>query len=103
MIYETKMNVYLKLKECLSELCPEIEVKLISSDPMLKVLGFVDDVPCKVEVCASDSRIEEIRDMVMEFETDAFNTPDGEYPNTTNSDYIKYLRYGWMFDFLISV
>lgn len=99
MIYETDMNVYLKLKECLFELCPEIEVNLISSDPMLKNLGFADVAPCKVEVCANELQIKEIQDMAIEFETAAFDTPDGKYPNDNASDYIKYLRYGWLFDF----
>lgn len=99
MIYETDMNVYLKLKECLFELCPEIEVNLISSDPMLKNLGFADVAPCKVEVCANELQIKEIQDMAIEFEVAAFDTPDGKYPNDNNSDYIKYLRYGWLFDF----
>ena len=99
MIYETDMNVYLKLKECLSELCPEIEVNLLSSDTMLKELGFVDVAPCKIEVCANETQIGKIRDMAIEFEAAAFDTPDSEYPNDDNIDYIKYLRYGWLFDF----
>jgi hypothetical protein len=100
MLYETNIDNYKRLKTCLSEIYPEVEVKLISSDPMLKELGFVDKVPCQVEVCATKEQIDEIRNMAIDFEVMAFNTPDGDYPKDNDEDYIKYARYGWLFDFL---
>ena len=99
MIYETDMRTYSKLKDALTELFPEIEVKLLSSDPMLKQLGFAGEVPCKIEVCATESQIEEICDTAMGFEIAAFNTTDGQYPDEDDSDYINYLKYGWLSGF----
>ncbi len=99
MLYKTDLEVYNKLKECLSEIYPEVEVRLISSDPTLKKLGFVDKVPCQIEVCASKLQIEEICDMAIDFEIGAYNTPDGSDPNEDDESYKKYLRYGWLFDF----
>lgn len=100
MIYETNLKIYYRLKECLSEIYPQVEVKLISADQMLQKLGFVDEVPCQVEVCASQSQLEEIRDMANDFEICAYNTPDGNYPNEDDENYKQYLRYGWLYDFL---
>ncbi len=67
---------------------------------MLKELGFTDITSCVIEVCADERQIEKIQNMAIEFEADAFNTPDGQYPNDNNSDYIKY---GWLFDFFIKL
>lgn len=100
MIYETDIPEYLELKECLSEIYPQVEVKLISSDPMLKKLGFVDKVPCQIEVCATREQIQEIRDMALDFEVAAYDGPSNYYPNENDEAYQKYLRYGWLYDFL---
>lgn len=100
MKYETDIPTYLELKECLSEIYPQVKVNLISSDPMLKKLGFVDEVPCQIEICATEEQIQEIRDVAIDFEVDAFNVPNNYYPNENDEAYKKYVRYGWLFDFL---
>lgn len=99
MIYETDLDTYEKLKVCLFELFPEIEVKLITSDPMLKSLGFVDKVPCQVEVCATKEQIEEICDMAIDLEVIVYSTTDSYYINENDENYKKYIRYAWLYDF----
>ena len=89
---KTDLQTYLKLKEQLSEIYPQIEVKLISQDPKLMELGFSDHIPCEIELCGTDEQIEELEDMVFNFETDAFNTSDGDYPPPDDHYYILYSR-----------
>lgn len=100
MIYDTDMPTYEELKLCLSEIYPSVEVKLLSSDPMLKELGFVDKVPCRVEVCATDTQIEEIRFMALDFELAAIDTPYGISFRKDDEVYLNYIRYAWLYDFL---
>lgn len=100
MKYGTDIPNYLRLKKCLSEIYPQVEVKLISSYPILKKLGFVDKVPCQIEVCATEEQIQEIRDMAIDFEVAAYDGPDNYYPDEKDEAYQKYVRYGWLFDFL---
>lgn len=98
MLYETDMDIYEKLKKCLFELDPDIMVKLISSDSMLKKLGFVDKIPCVVEVCADDRKIQRIRDIALDYEI--LVCGKDEYFDKNDVDYRNYLRYGWLYDFL---
>ncbi len=49
---ETDMPTYERLKRCLSERFPDVKVQLITSDPMLKKLGFAEKVPCTNEILA---------------------------------------------------
>jgi hypothetical protein len=100
MQYKTDMETYLRLKQCLSELYPEVEVTLLQSDPMLKQLGFVESVPCIIELNITEEQRNAIRDKVIQFEVDAFNTIDGTYPSENSEDYKNYCKYGWLFDFL---
>ena len=93
---KTDLQTYLKLKAQLSEICPQIEVKLISQDPKLKELGFSDYIPCEIELCGTDAQIEELEDMIFNFETDAFNTSDEAYPPLDDHNYILYSKYGWI-------
>ncbi|MDP4133363.1 MAG: hypothetical protein Q8882_05065 [Bacillota bacterium] len=100
MQYETDMETYLRLKQCLSEIYPQVEVTLLKSDPMLKKLGFVETVPCKIELNITKAQRDKIRDMVLQFEINAFNTIDGKYPPENSMEYKNYYKYGWIFDFL---
>ena len=98
MIYDTDIDTYYRLKECLYELFPEIKVKLISSDPMLKKLGFTETIPCVVEVCAENKKIDEIRNIAIDYEITACALDD--YPDENDIVYRNYLRYSWLYDFL---
>jgi len=33
-------------------------------------------------------------------EIDAYNTSDGDFPKPSNTAYQKYIKYGWMWDWL---
>ena len=94
MKYETDMPTYLRLKQCLSKIYPQAEVILLSSDPMLKELGFVETVPCTIELNITEAQRDEIRDMAIQFETDAVDKPEN------SAAYKEYCKYGWLFDFL---
>lgn len=100
MQYETDMTTYLRLKQCLSELYPQVEVTLLTSDPMLKKLGFSETVPCKLELDITEAQRDEIRDMANDFEIEAFNTPHGKFPHKDSVAYKNFCKYGWLFDFL---
>ena len=52
MIYETNDDTYQKLLRCLDELNFDIKVDLRTTDPMLKELGFVDYIPCTINITA---------------------------------------------------
>lgn len=98
-MYETTLPFYEDLKQALSEFYPAVTVELISDDPMLKKLGFSDEIPCVIRVKATEEQIEEIKHLAIQTETDAYDTPDGELPAEDDPYYIRFLKYGWLFDF----
>ena len=98
---KTDFDTYEKLKACLSEIYPQIEVKLISQDPMLKNLGFVDYIPCEIELCGTEEQIGDLENMIIGFEIDAYSTHD-DYPKPDNPLYIKHLKYDWIANLLYS-
>lgn len=99
MICEMNIDMYESLKECLSELNSEIEVSLLSSDPMLQKLGFSEKIPCTVDVRATKEQIDKLSDMIIDFEISAYNTPDGSEPKESDEDYQKFCKYGWLCEF----
>ena len=100
---ETELNTYFKLKKCIEELIPDINVNLITTDPALYELGFSKEIMCTIDIEATDDQIEELKDICYQFEIDAFNTPDGSDPPLTDPNYIKYEKYTWIADWLYSV
>ncbi len=90
---ETDMPTYKRLKQCLSELYPHITVNLISSDPMLEQLGFVDTIPCVVEVVATEEEIRSVADDALQLEIDAFCCDD-----ESSEEWQLYEKYGWLFE-----
>lgn len=94
MKYKTDMPTYLRLKQCLSEIYPQVEVMLLSSDPILKELGFAETVPCKIELNMTKEQRNEIRDLTIQFEADAVDKPEN------SAAYKDYCKYGWLFNFL---
>lgn len=74
------------------------EIDIVRSDA--KKLGFVDEVPCQIEVCATEEQIQEIRDIALDFEFEAYDGPENYYPDEDDEAYQKFVRYGWLFDFL---
>lgn len=94
-------DLYLELKEYLEELYPQIEIRLISSDPMLKALGFVEKIPCTVEILATDEQIEEIQDKALSFELAVYYGNSDRYPNKNDPEYILYLKYECLANFFV--
>lgn len=94
MIYETDMPTYEDLVKCMSELYPEIKIELKSSDPMLAKLGFVEKIPCEIDVQATEEQIKNIMDDAIDFEVAAFSID-----NEKSKEWKLYERYGWLFDF----
>lgn len=91
---ETNMPTYERLKKCLSERYPHISVTVISSDPMLEQLRFVDTVPCVVEVIATEEEIATVADDALQLEIDAFSCDD-----ESSEEWKLYERYGWLYLF----
>lgn len=97
---EMPKSIYLRFFELLPELHPEIKIHLISCDEMLQELGFCDDAPCVVKFDFTNTDYEELLDELMQLEINAYNTHNGENPKPSDPDYQKYLRYGWMWNWL---
>lgn len=90
---ETTKEKYLKLKERLFELNPNIKLVLVSCDDNLEKLGFTDSAPCVVDLYISEEECESLMDELMSMEEDAYASNDKE-----NRE--KYDRYGWIWDVL---
>jgi len=95
---ETDIPTYELLVKCLSELNPDIEVELIETDPALKNLGFVKEVPCTIEIKATDEQILEIEEMALDFEIEYLTDLDdaGVTAQQRRESEKNYKRYGWL-------
>lgn len=92
---ETDISTYERLKECLSERYPTITVKLLSADYALKKLGFVEKVPCVIEVVSTEDEISSVVEDAFDLEIAAFQIDD-----ENSEEWELYERYGWLYDFL---
>ncbi len=97
---ETTKPLYEKIKELLPDIWPNIQIRLMSEDSNLVRLGFVDSVPCVVELDVDEKQFEEILYSFYDLEVDAYNTEDGKDPPQNDPFYQKYLKYGWIGDVL---
>lgn len=93
---ETDIPTYERLKSCLSERYPDVKVRLLVSDPMLKKLGFVEVVPCTIELIATHEQAKHIMDDAIDLEVDAFCIDDEK-----SEEWKLYERYTWLFDFFL--
>ena len=93
---ETDMLTYERLHRCLSERFPDVKVQLITSDPMLKKLGFAEKVPCTIDVIATDDQAKQIMDDAIDIEVRAFMIDDKD-----SEEWKQYERYGWLYDFFL--
>ena len=73
---ETDMPTFQRLTKCLAEIYPQATVELLASDPALRDLGFVHEIPCTIEIHATQEQINEIKEMAIQFEIDAINSAD---------------------------
>ena len=101
-IKEESIETYQALKDGIKELIPEIEVKLLKEDINLFNLGFRSYIPCDIEIIATYEQIDELMDKIIQFEVDAYDTPNGREPKETDENYIKYQRYSWIYSLLKS-
>lgn len=98
-IKEESKETYQYLKDYIKELMPEIEVNSLKEDINLFNLGFRSYIPCEIEIIATDDQIDELMEMIIQFEVDAYDTQNGE-PKETDENYIKYQRYSWIYSLL---
>jgi len=99
-IIEADRKTFGLAKEQLQELYPFAEISLISCDDALERLGFVDSAPCVFGLDVSREQLDTIFDDLIQMEIDAFNTEDGDYPESNDPYYLKYITYGWLYDLL---
>lgn len=93
---EIDIPTYERLRACLSERYPDVKVRLIASDPMLKKLGFVEAVSCTIDLIATQEQAEQIMDDAIDLEVAAFNVDDER-----SEEWKLYEQYGWLFDFFL--
>ncbi len=97
MTIETDIPTYERLKKCLSERYPTITVRLMSADYALEKLGFVETVPCVIEVGPTDDEISSVVEDALGLEIDAFQLDD-----ENSEEWKLYERYGWLYDFFLN-
>ena len=102
-LLETNKELYIKIKEAMFQLYPEIKISLISCDDVLEKMGFCDSAPCVLGFDLTKNEMDALLDDLMQIETEAFNTPDGKYPSCNDPDYQRYEKYGWLYDELSRV
>ena len=91
----------LRIISSLKELDPKIQARIVSEDVMLYRLGFVDDIPCRLEIPISPSDAEELYDKVIFMEIEAFNYTDDELRDeATKKEQQKYEKRYYKFAFL---
>ncbi|MBR5428575.1 MAG: hypothetical protein IK118_09525 [Clostridia bacterium] len=98
LLIETDMCSFETIARLLPDVVPGVRLKHIATDENLKKLGFVDYPPCVFTLDMSRDEFDDIMFALMDIETDAFNTPDGEMPEEDDPYYQKYLKYGWLWD-----
>lgn len=89
--WETDKNTYLRLKECLNELHPEIKIEMIACDENLEKLRFAQSAPCVVNLCLTKEQRKNLLDELEMIEMDAIDFRDRK----SNE---RYEKYGWLWD-----
>lgn len=98
MLYVETDFDYGTIEEHLHAVIPSIIMSHVVTDEKLKQLGFVDHAPCVFSLDMTRDDFEDMMDELMQLEVDAFNTPDGSMPPEDDPLYLKYLKYGWLWD-----
>lgn len=93
---------YTQINTLLPDIWPNVKIDLLSVDENLEKLGFCESAPCLVSIDLSEDEYEQLLDELMDLEIDAYNTPDGKSPPDNDPAYIRYRKYGWMWDVLYS-
>ncbi len=87
--WETDKKTYLRLKECLNELHPEIKIELIAYDENLEKLAFTQSAPCVVNLYLTKEQRRILLDELEMIEMDAIDISDKK----SNE---RYEKYGWL-------
>lgn len=95
---EMDKDSYDTLQEFVREVYPQIKVSLVEADGMLFNMGFSDRVPCIVKIEVTEEQVNEILDITMWYEINAFNN-ECDYNYKNDHDYMLYEKYGWIWDF----
>ena len=81
---------YMELLRLLPEIVPDLKFTLMIKDDNLKEFGFVKSAPCIVNFETDAEGFENILDMLMDIETEAFNLFEEE---EDSAEFEKYQRY----------
>lgn len=93
LLVETKLGDFKTVQELMNDLFPHIKLELIS-DVSLPWL----ELPYSFTMSISYSELDDIMDDLMQLEIDAFNTEDGKLPSPNDPLYLKFEKYGWLWD-----
>ena len=74
-----------KYVHLLKELDPDCPIRIVDEDTNLYLLGFADDIPCRLEINLTFDKAEQLYDEVIQMEIDAYNEDD----YIINSPYAK--------------
>lgn len=100
MIIELPKKVWERASECLADLRPDMEMKLLCCDDMLEKLGLCESAPCRISLNITTEEYEDLLEELIDMETAAYNTSDGKDPPKTDPLYQRYLKYGWLWSVL---
>jgi len=92
--------LYNQISVLLPDIWPNIKINLLVADENLEKLGFCKSAPCLMTIDLSENEYEQLLDELLQLEIDAYNTPDGRVPSDKDPNYIRYRKYGWMWDVL---
>lgn len=92
--YHGKIEEYLRVKKCLSEIAPDVSVILMQTDENLMKLGLSSSIPCEFFIITSRKRLHEIRNQCIKYEEIGYDMPENSI------EYKNYQRYTWLFDYL---
>lgn len=81
---EITKEEYLKLKERLFELNPNIKLELVSCDDNLEKLGFTNSAPCKVDLHINEEEHKRLMDELMSIEEGVRELSYGMFYNCSN-------------------
>ena len=95
---EITENEYIVLKEFIDINKLDIEILSVVVDKQLFNLGFVEKIPYVVELKATEEVIKNASEIAMDYEINAYNTPNGDYPSNDDENYKLYEKYGWIWD-----
>lgn len=93
LLVETQISDFKTVQDCMNDLFPQIDLELISDYTLLG-----SSLPYSFTMSIRYSELDDIMEDLIQLEIDAFNTEDGKMPQPSNPCYLKYVKYGWLWD-----